>query len=128
METNLNRIDSLTQLLYSEIPSHIAQTDSVAVFNVDQSTFEKQMLSMGSAIPFDYQQAVVAQINYLMRQPESFFESLHKRMQLYFPIFEEVLDRYSLPQELKYVSIIESNLNPNAQSWCGAMGLWQFMP
>lgn len=128
METNLSRIDSLTQVLYQEIPSHIAQTDSVYYFNVDKETFEKQMLSLGSAIPFDFQTAVISQIQYLMRQPSSFYETLHKRMQLYFPLYEKVLDRYNLPQELKYVSIIESNLNPNAQSWCGAMGLWQFMP
>lgn len=114
--------------LYEDIPSHIAQTDSVYYFNIDRATFEKQIMAMGSSIPMDYQAAVISQIQYLMRQPSSFYETLHQRMQLYFPIYEKVLDRYNLPQELKYVSIIESNLNPNAQSWCGAMGLWQFMP
>lgn len=33
-----------------------------------------------------------------------------------------------MPTELKYISVIESNLNPSAVSWCGATGLWQFMP
>jgi membrane-bound lytic murein transglycosylase D len=128
METDLNRIDSLTELLYSEIPSHAAMADSVQVFNIDANTFVTQMMGLGSAIPFDFHASVVSQIQYLLRQPSSYFETLHSRMQLYFPIFEQVLDRYNLPQELKYVSVIESNLNPNAQSWCGAMGLWQFMP
>ena len=43
------------------------------------------------------------------------------------PIFEEALDLYDLPQELKYLPIIESALNPVAVSRQGATGLWQFM-
>ncbi len=46
---------------------------------------------------------------------------------LYFPIFEEALDRNSLPLELKYVTVIESGLVPTAVSKSGAVGLWQFL-
>lgn len=45
----------------------------------------------------------------------------------YFPMFEETLDKYGLPLELKYLPIIESALNPTAVSRVGATGLWQFM-
>lgn len=45
----------------------------------------------------------------------------------YMPIFEEALDVYDIPQELKYLPIIESALNPSAVSRAGASGLWQFM-
>ncbi|NDV66444.1 lytic transglycosylase domain-containing protein [Bacteroides sp. 224] len=45
----------------------------------------------------------------------------------YMPIFEEALDAYGLPIELKYLPIIESALNPSAVSRAGASGLWQFM-
>lgn len=45
----------------------------------------------------------------------------------YMPIFEEALDAYDLPLELKYLPIIESALNPSAVSRAGACGLWQFM-
>ena len=45
----------------------------------------------------------------------------------YMPIFEEALDTYDLPMELKYLPIIESALNPKAQSRVRASGLWQFM-
>lgn len=89
METDLNRIDSLTELLYSEIPSHVAMADSVQVFNIDAATFASQMMSLGSAIPFDFHASVVSQIQYLMRQPSSYFETLHSRMQLYFPILSK---------------------------------------
>ena len=45
----------------------------------------------------------------------------------YMPIFEEALEAYNLPLELKYLPVIESALNPNAVSRVGATGLWQFM-
>ena len=45
----------------------------------------------------------------------------------YMPIFEEALEAYGLPIELKYLPIIESALDPNATSRAGAAGLWQFM-
>lgn len=45
----------------------------------------------------------------------------------YMPIFEEALEAYNLPLELKYLPVIESALNPKAVSRVGATGLWQFM-
>lgn len=45
----------------------------------------------------------------------------------YIPIFEEALEAYGLPLELKYLPVIESALNPKATSHAGAAGLWQFM-
>lgn len=45
----------------------------------------------------------------------------------YIPIFEEALDYYGLPLELKYLPVIESALEPKAKSSAGAVGLWQFM-
>ncbi len=46
---------------------------------------------------------------------------------LYFPVFEEYLDRAGMPLELKYLAVVESALNPSARSRAGAVGLWQFM-
>jgi len=45
----------------------------------------------------------------------------------YMPIFEQALETYNIPLELKYLPVIESSLNPNAVSRVGATGLWQFM-
>lgn len=46
----------------------------------------------------------------------------------YFPLFESKFQKYGLPEELKYLAVVESNLNPRAISHVGASGLWQFMP
>ncbi len=55
-------------------------------------------------------------------------EAILGRTVLYFPIFEKYLQKYDLPDDLKYLSVVESALHPVAESSVGAMGLWQFMP
>lgn len=46
---------------------------------------------------------------------------------VYFPLFEQALDKYDMPLEIKYLAVVESALNPRAGSHAGAKGLWQFM-
>ena len=50
-----------------------------------------------------------------------------KKANRYFPIVEPILKANGVPDDFKYLMVIESNLNPNAQSGAGAAGLWQFM-
>ncbi len=66
----------------------------------------------------------IDQYNTRLRNQVSFMLSAYD---LYIPLFEEALDAYNLPMELKYLPIIESSLNPSAVSRAGASGLWQFM-
>ncbi len=65
--------------------------------------------------------------NYVTRSRRS-AELIIGRSVLYFPMFEEYLEKYKLPKELKYLPVVESALNPRAVSRAGAGGLWQFMP
>lgn len=50
-----------------------------------------------------------------------------KKANRYFPIVEPILREEEIPDDFKYLMVIESNLNPNARSVAGAAGLWQFM-
>ena len=50
-----------------------------------------------------------------------------KKANRYFPIVEPILKANGIPDDFKYLMVIESNLNPNARSSAGAAGLWQFM-
>lgn len=54
-------------------------------------------------------------------------ESILGRTTLYFPVIEQVLREKNLPEDLKYITVIESSLLPNARSHQGAAGIWQFM-
>ena len=55
-------------------------------------------------------------------------EAMLGRTAMYFPLFEKYLKDYNLPHDLRYLSIVESALDPTAVSRSGAVGLWQFMP
>ena len=57
--------------------------------------------------------------------PLDIFMSIHAKY--YFPIFEQYLDQYDIPLEIKYLAIVESALRPKIKSRVGATGLWQFM-
>jgi len=65
--------------------------------------------------------------NYTIRGKKT-TQKIIGRAQIYFPIIENYLSAYNLPNELKYITVIESALNPNAKSSAGAVGLWQLMP
>ena len=101
--------------------------DEVPVF--DKAHYVKALKELDRNSPFDlvYNESVKAYIDaYAVRNRDK-VSRLLGMAEFYFPLFEETLDRYDLPLELKYLAIIESALNPNAQSKSGALGLWQFM-
>jgi membrane-bound lytic murein transglycosylase D len=78
-------------------------------------------------IPFVYNDKIHAFINYFTVKDREYTRMMMRRKNLYFPLFEKYLKKYGLPDELKYLSIIESGLNPRATSRVRAVGLWQFM-
>ena len=78
-------------------------------------------------IPLQYNSNVHGFINYFTIRNREYTRLMLRRKDLYFPLFEKYLRQYNLPDELKYLSIIESGLNPRAVSRASAVGLWQFM-
>lgn len=101
--------------------------DSVPVY--DDYTYQARLAKLDALSPFDlvYNEHVKGFINlYTVRKRESVSRMLGVA-QLYYPMFEEVMDKYNIPLELKHLAVIESALIPYARSRVGAMGLWQFM-
>ncbi len=95
--------------------------------DVPDSVLMRRLRDMNSFITLPYNETVK---NYMILYSEKMPRRMGEVMGLseyYMPIFEETFRRYDLPEELKYLAIIESALNPRAESRVGALGLWQFM-
>ncbi|MEQ1586590.1 MAG: LysM peptidoglycan-binding domain-containing protein [Cyclobacteriaceae bacterium] len=78
-------------------------------------------------IPLTYNNTVHGFIDFFTVRNREYTRMVQRRQDLFFPLFEKSLAQYNLPDELKYLSIIESGLNPRAVSRARAVGLWQFM-
>jgi membrane-bound lytic murein transglycosylase D len=82
---------------------------------------------MQKTIPLEYNATVHSFVDYFIYKKPSFTKRMLERKDFYFPIFEKYLAKYEMPDELKYLAMIESGLNPKAISRAKAVGLWQFM-
>ncbi len=89
---------------------------------------EDRLQCLQQTIPFPYHPSVKKFVNrYLVKDREQTRIFLSRKSR-YFPIFEAALKRHNMPDEIKYLSIVESALQTRVQSWAAAMGLWQFVP
>lgn len=106
----------------------LIRLENEKILNMTKEEFNDYAKMIGSTIDFQYNEFVKTQISYMLHPNSSFLSKACSRKDQYFSVFEEILDRKNMPLEIKYLSIVESLLSPNAVSWCGATGLWQFMP
>ncbi|MBX7241191.1 MAG: transglycosylase SLT domain-containing protein [Bacteroidia bacterium] len=86
-----------------------------------------RLRSLPTIIPMDYNQYVQRYIDVYTIEKRDRVAQILGLTDVYFPLIEQELDRQNMPMELKYLSIVESALNPHAKSRAGATGLWQFM-
>ena len=124
--------DSLLSIWYRQkaipIDRFITETDSVEFFsNISDSVYIEKIKDMNSFIPIPYNHVVRNYIILYTEKMPEFSEQILGLSQYYLPIFEEILDQYNMPKELKVMAIIESGLNPVARSRANAKGIWQFM-
>ncbi len=89
--------------------------------------YRKRLYEIPAVIPMDYNEYVQRYIQVYGFQKRDQVSRMLGLSRVYFPIYEETFDRMGLPMELKYLSLVESALNPHARSRVGATGLWQFM-
>lgn len=125
--------DSLLNLWYVQ---RLVNEENIETIDMDSVKFEsdvpdsvylKRIEQMNSFITLPYNDIVK---NYIIRYSEKMPTSMSRMLGLceyYMPIFQEILNKYDMPEELKAMAIIESALNPLAVSRVGAKGMWQFM-
>ena len=95
--------------------------------DVPDSVLIQRLENMNSVITLPFNETVK---NYMVLYSEKMPTKMGRILGLgsyYMPIFEDIFNRYGLPQELKAMAIVESSLNPTAVSRAGAKGMWQFM-
>lgn len=101
--------------------------DSIPVFPDMVYEYRFAALAQKTPISLEYNTLVRKYIEIYTINRRTEFSKILGLSKLYFPIFEAYLDKYDLPLELKYLSVVESGLEPLAKSSSGAIGLWQFL-
>jgi len=130
-------LDSLSVLKCFEKSCSNANVKSLNKYNYtaadipafNDSIYVIRIANLNAKSPFGlvYNEDVKGFINLYAVKKRQLTSRLLGLSEYYFPLFEEYLDKYHLPLELKYLAIVESALNPVAKSPAGAGGLWQFM-
>jgi membrane-bound lytic murein transglycosylase D len=95
--------------------------------NFTDDVYRDRINSINSPIPLSYNKHVKGYIDLYASKKRGLTQRCMGLSNLYFPMYEEILDKNGIPLEFKYLSIVESALNPVAVSCVGATGLWQFM-
>lgn len=95
--------------------------------DVPYEVIEQRMQEIENEIPLNFNNKVRGFVDYFTIRNREYTKEVMQRTKLYFPIFEEALERHGLPPELKYLSIVESGLKTHARSRAAAVGLWQFI-
>jgi membrane-bound lytic murein transglycosylase D len=90
------------------------------------SIIKRRLDSLQKDIPLDYNEYVQSYIDLYLRNRDEMGQVLGLS-KYYFPIYEKAFHDAGIPEEIKYLSVVESKLDPNAVSHVGATGPWQFM-
>ena len=136
-DENLNDLfeEKLDSLMFSWIVQNSYNIDTTALSQLPDSlrkalpdsVYINRLQALDSYVDLSFNETVKNFITLYTVKRRELVQVMLGLSDYYFPMFEEALDRYDLPQELKYMAIIESALNPRAFSRAGASGLWQFM-
>lgn len=107
------------------IPPDTLLPEIVPVFS--PSDYKLRLEKISAQINLDYNSHVQSYINVYAFKRRPLVEQMLTMSEYYFPLFEKIFEENGVPKELKYLSLVESALNPFAKSRVGATGLWQFM-
>ncbi len=130
-------IDSMWMQELASLDLYEEMTLDIKNINVDEKVdyelptelLKERLKKLDEKSPFniEYNVGLENVIKSFLKNRKRSFERLMGISQFYFPLFEEALAAQNIPLEIKYLSVVESALNPRAVSRVGATGLWQFM-
>lgn len=108
------------EIIDETVPKQSVQT------SIDQ-VIEQRLKALQNKVPLVYNAKIKGFIDYFSVRNARYALVMERRKRVYFPMFEEILKAQGVPEEIKYLAIVESGLNAKAVSPAGAAGLWQFM-
>lgn len=125
--------DSLLELYYvkdelaKDTIQEFADKEFIEIPIFPDSIYKQRIEAIPTAAELSYNDIVKRYIEVYTVKRRKSVEVMLGLSEHYFPVFDDIFDYYDVPNELKYMSIIESALNPRAYSRARAVGLWQFM-
>lgn len=124
LNDNIKNLLANWQIDFSESVNQCKQGSNVAF---SDSVYMQRLYNLPTEMELSFNSVVRSYIEMYTNRRRDLVSYMLSLGNYYYPMFEEALDRYGLPLELKYLPVIESALNPVAVSRMGATGLWQFM-
>lgn len=128
-EAMLQNLDSLLNIYHAK--AYLKPDDDCNMRDVNPyfapEVYKERLARMPTVIEMPYNDVVQKFIDRYATKLRRSVSLMLGAQNFYTPIFEQALDTYNVPLELKYLPVIESALNPSAVSRVGATGLWQFM-
>lgn len=129
------QLDSMSLSLLTRDKFFVSDEELLASINMPydfipkytEADIKEKLKLIPAIVPMNYNQHVKTFIDLFAYRKRGLMTRCLANSQIYFPIFEEILDRKGIPVEFKYLPIVESAFNPIAVSRVGATGLWQFM-
>ncbi|TCC96186.1 lytic transglycosylase domain-containing protein [Pedobacter hiemivivus] len=106
--------------------TYVPVVDETPTFHNHNYVYKARLDSIQKTVPLTYNEFVQNYIDIYAGRKDMMGKMIGLSS-YYFPIFEKALKSYNIPEEIKYLPIIESSMNAHAVSRVGATGLWQFM-
>ncbi|MGI9545815.1 MAG: LysM peptidoglycan-binding domain-containing protein [Flavobacteriaceae bacterium] len=123
----LQKNADLYQEMYAEVQNPDTAAESLEGFSTEILKARLEKLNEKTPFNIEYNPSLERVIKSFLLGKRDLMERMLTASQFYFPMFEQELDNYDIPLEVKYLAVVESALNPRARSRVGATGLWQFM-
>jgi membrane-bound lytic murein transglycosylase D len=117
----------INRALYDTTGIILLEEEELPPADMPDSVYIRRLSAMPSIISLPYNDIVRNYIVYYMQKHPRHSAKMLGLAEYYLPVFEEILDAYNIPLEMRALPIIESALNPIAVSRAGATGMWQFM-
>lgn len=124
----LGQLEEEKERTYQMLDSASQASGTGIVFTKEDVHIARRIKRMENVIPLEYNAKVKAYLDqYMSANYKPYMEKLLGLSAYYFPIYSEIFAQQGIPEEVKYLSVVESSLDPHTVSRAGAVGLWQFI-